>query len=78
METPQKIEGAISDDTVIEIARKAYVFGYPMILMDYTKKLSINVEQPTSVYAPINQLGHFREFPNDKFTDVVKPNDELR
>ena len=64
----------ISDDKVIEIATKAYVFGYPMILMDYTKKISCNVEKPASVYAPVNQLGHFREFPDDKFTAVVKPN----
>ena len=71
---PTKKEVAISDDKVIEIATKAYVFGYPMILMDYTKKVSINVEVPTSVYAPVNQLGHFREFPDDKFTAVVKPN----
>lgn len=71
---PTKKENAISDEKVIEIATKAYVFGYPMILMDYTQKGSINVVQPTSVYAPINQLGHFREFPDDKFTAVVKPN----
>jgi len=64
----------LSDNTAIEIAKKAYVFGYPMILMDYTEKISTNVEKPTSVYAPVNQLGHFREFPNDKFTAVVKPN----
>ncbi len=71
---PTKKEVAISDDKVIEIAEKTYVFGYPMILMDYTKKISCNVEKPTSIYAPINQLGHFREFPDDKFTAVVKPN----
>lgn len=67
-------KNTIPDDKVIEIATKAYVFGYPMILMDYTKKISTNVEKPTSVYAPVNQLGHFREFPDDKFTAVVKPN----
>ena len=71
---PTKKEVAISDDKVIEIATQSYVFGYPMILMDYTKKLSTNVEQPTSVYSPVNQLGHFREFPDDKFTAVVKSN----
>ena len=67
-------KNTISDDKVVEIASKAYVFGYPMILMDYTKKISANVEVPTSLYAPVNQLGHFREFPDDKFTAVVKPN----
>ena len=72
--TITKKESKISDDKIVEVATKAYVFGYPMILMDYTKKVSSNVEVPTSVYAPVNQLGHFREFPNDKFTAVVKPN----
>ncbi|VAX17388.1 hypothetical protein MNBD_IGNAVI01-1193 [hydrothermal vent metagenome] len=65
----------ISDKKIVEIATKAYVFGYPMILMDYTKKVATNVETPTTNgYAPVNQLGHFRMFPNDKFTAVVKPN----
>ena len=63
-----------SDEKVFEIVTKAYIFGYPMLLMDYTKKVSTNVKVPTSVYAPVNQLGHFREFPDDKFTDVVKAN----
>ena len=67
-------QGAVSNEKYLEIARKAYVFGYPMILMDFTRQVSTNVEKPTSVYAPVNQLGHFREFPDDKFTAVVKPN----
>ncbi len=72
--SPVKKENKISDEKVLEIAKKAYVFGYPMILMDYTKKVSTNYEKPKSMFAPINQLGHFREFPDDKFTTVVKPN----
>jgi DNA sulfur modification protein DndE len=67
-------KGTISDTKIVQIAKEAYAFGYPMILMDYTMKISTNVEKPASIYAPINQLGHFREFPNDKFTAVVKPN----
>ena len=65
----------ISDDQVIKIATKAYVFGYPMILMDYTRKATTNVKSPTSTgFAPMNQIGNFRQFPDDKFTAVVKPN----
>ncbi|MFK5854849.1 MAG: DUF1254 domain-containing protein [Bacteroidota bacterium] len=64
----------ISDEKVLEIAEKAYIFGYPMILMDFTKKVSTNVETSTSIHAPVNQLLNFREFPDDKFTDVVKAN----
>lgn len=66
---------AVSGDKVMEIAAKAYDFAYPMILMDYTRKISTNVEQANSDgYAPANQIGNFRQFPDDKFTAVVKPN----
>lgn len=68
------VKNKMPDKKVVEIATKAYAFGYPMILMNYTEKISTNVVKPTSVYAPVNQIGHFREFPNDKFTAVVKPN----
>ena len=66
---------AVSGDKVMEIAAKAYNFAYPMILMDYTKQIASNVAQPNSDgYAPVNQIGHFRQFPDDKFNAVVKPN----
>ena len=44
---------ATSDEKMIDIATKAYVFGYPLVLMDYTKKISCNVAVQTSVYAPV-------------------------
>jgi len=64
-----------SDDEIVDIASKAYVYGFPLILMDLTKKFTVNVEEPNERgYAPINQFGHYRMFPDDKFTAVVKPN----
>lgn len=75
MEENKELEkNMLLDNEVVDIAHKAYVFGYPMILMDYTKKLTTNVNKPTAGHAPVNQLGHLREFPDDKFTAVVKPN----
>ena len=66
---------AVSDYMVMETAAKAYDFAYPMILMDYTRKIRTNIEHASSDgSAPANQIGNFRQFPDDKFTDVVKPN----
>ncbi len=71
----KSVSKAITNEQFVEIAKNAYVYGYPMILMDYTKQVSTNVEKPqNNGYAPINQVGHFRMFPDDKFTAVVKPN----
>lgn len=64
-----------SDDEILEIATKAYIYGYPLVLMDLTKKVSTNIEVPNDIgYAPINQVANYREFPDDKFTAIVKAN----
>ena len=66
----------LSDEEIVDIATKAYVYGYPLILMDLTRKVGTNVEAPgiKQSSAPINQFGHYREFPDHNLTDVVKPN----
>lgn len=66
----------LSDDEIIAIAAKAYVFGYPLVIMDFTEKVGINVESVVESVsaAPINQMGHASKSPDSDFTDVVKPN----
>lgn len=63
-------------DSVILLAKKAYVYGFPLVMMYETERSAINHEKQTwgSVFAPINQFGHFRSFPNAAFKGVVKPN----
>ncbi len=67
---------ALTDEEIVDIATRAYVYGYPLILMDLTRKVATNVEAPgiKQSSAPINQFGHYREFPDHNLTDVVKPN----
>lgn len=73
---PEQEVAQLSDEEIMSIASKAYIYGYPTILLDLTKKVGTNVEAPgiEKSYAPINQFGHFREFPDHNFTGVVKPN----
>lgn len=44
--------------------------------MEETKKVSTNYEEPVpkKPFAPVNQFGHFRSFPDANFKEVVKPN----
>lgn len=74
--TPENEISKLSDKAIVDIATKAYVYGYPLILMDLTQKVGTNVEAPgiKQSSAPINQFGHYREFPDHNLTDVVKPN----
>lgn len=61
-------------DQTQEIAREAYVYAYPLVLMGVTLQLGTNVAVPQGSSAPVNQLAHVREFPDPSFTIVVRPN----
>ena len=54
----------------------AYIYLYPLITMDVTRLQMTNVAaiQQDGMAAPMNQLFHFREFPDADFRTVVRPN----
>ena len=43
-----------------DIASEAYIFGYPLVLMDVTRQVSTNFPASCDDGAPINQLGQKR------------------
>src|SRR5262245_46940977 len=56
-------------------ASHAYVFAYPLVLMDVSRKKMTNVPMATNVgVAPVNQFTHMKAFPDHTFKDVVSPN----
>jgi hypothetical protein len=70
------VNPGMNQDSVVSIAKQAYIYGYPLVLMNETMQTMTNVEAPVSgsVNAPVNQFGHFRSFPDATFKNVVKPN----
>jgi hypothetical protein len=58
------------------LARDAYYYAYPMVLMDVTMKQTTNVPDATTaaMRAPVNQLAHFRTYPKADSRDVVRFN----
>lgn len=76
--TTQTADGSIEIDAEEFLKRigDAYLFGYPLVMMEMTKNSSTNIEtpHPSKSSAPINQLGHYRTFPDHTMTKVVKPN----
>jgi hypothetical protein len=61
-------------EELFEIARDAYIYAYPLVLMQVTRLTGTNVEAPVELNAPVNQLAHGRSFPDPSFTIVVRPN----
>jgi hypothetical protein len=60
--------------TTSDAATDAYIFGYPLVLMDLTRQAMTNFAKPGENGAPINQLGNKRTFPEPADTAVVSPN----
>src|SRR5262249_32570517 len=57
------------------IAEEAYIFGYPLVLMDVTRQVMTAVPKVVpGKAAPMNQFMHKSEFPDPTFTDIVSPN----
>jgi hypothetical protein len=57
-----------------ELGTEAYIYGYPLITMEYTRRVITNVEKPEGTHAPMGQLIRLREYPNASFRDVTAPN----
>lgn len=66
----------LDDQTAREIAVEAYVYLYPLVLMERTRLQMTNVEVAGEILGrgPVDALIHFREYPGADFKDVVKPN----
>jgi hypothetical protein len=55
-------------------ASDAYVYGYPLVTMEMTRRVISNVEKPEGTRAPMGTLIKLREYPNASFRDVTAPN----
>lgn len=68
---------AMSEAEARKVATEAYIYGYPLVMMELTKQKLTNVASPDGLHgAPINQLSHVRELVTAGFTDVVAPNND--
>src|SRR5262245_3258377 len=52
----------------------AYVYGYPLVTMEMTRRVMTNVRQPEGTRAPMGQFVRMREYPSAAFRDVTAPN----
>jgi len=56
------------------LATDAYIYGYPLVTMEYTRRIMTNVAAPEGTRGPMGQFIKLREYPNASFRDVTAPN----
>lgn len=62
----------IADD--LSLASDAYVYGYPLVTMEMTRRVMTNVEAPKGTRGPMGSLIKLRQYPDASFRDVTAPN----
>ena len=60
------------DDFVL--AQDAYIYGYPLVTMEYTRRIMTNVAAAGGTRAPMGQFAKARQYPDASFRDVTAPN----
>ncbi len=65
----------LTDQEALDVAVEAYVYLYPLVMMDTTRRQAVNVEAG-KVFGrgPMNAFTHVPTFPPADFRDVVRPN----
>jgi hypothetical protein len=71
---PATAEPTAEQKAAFDTAVDAYVFGYPLVTMEYTRRVMTNVAAPEGTRAPMGQFVRAREYPNASFRDVTAPN----
>ena len=57
-----------------KIVREAYLFGYPLVTMDMTRRHETNVRVPDDAHAPMGQLIKLRAYPAVDDRGAAAPN----
>jgi hypothetical protein len=61
-------------EDAVSTATDAYIYGYPLVTMDMTRKRFTNVATPDAAHAPMGQLLRFRTYPTVDNHAVTAPN----
>jgi hypothetical protein len=67
-----KTQLSASDAT--QAAIDAYVYAYPLVTMEMTRRRSTNVTKAEGARAPMGQFAKLRTYPDASFKDVTAPN----
>lgn len=65
---------ALTDAQADRLALEAYIYAYPLVTMEMTRRQATNVEKPLVTRAPMGQFAHLRRYPNADFREITAPN----
>lgn len=70
----QAQEGKSKEEEAAALGVEAYIYGYPLVTMEMTRRVMTNVPSVEAMRGPMGQFIHAREYPSAAFRDVTAPN----
>src|SRR5262245_14272769 len=64
----------LSEEEAFKLGVDAYVYGYPLVTMEMTRRVMTNAAKPGGNHAPVGQFYNSRTYPDASFRDVTAPN----
>lgn len=68
------VVGAIEGTEEFWLASDAYIFGYPLVTMEMTRRVITNAAKVEGTHGPMGQIIKLREYPSAAFRDITAPN----
>jgi hypothetical protein len=56
------------------LATDAYIYGYPLVTVEMTRRVITNVAAPVGTRGPMGQIIKLRQYPDASFRDITAPN----
>jgi len=69
-----KAQGSPGLEQAVSDAMDVYIYGYPLVTMDMTRRQMTNVATPDASHAPMGQLVRMRTYPAVDYHAVTAPN----
>ena len=73
-EAARAAEAAAKEKEAVETGIEAYVYGYPLVTMEMTRRVMTNVPKSEGKLAPMGQFAKLRTYPSPEDKEVTAPN----
>jgi hypothetical protein len=61
----------LTEEEAFQLGVDAYIYGYPLLVMDSLRRVSTNVVEPEGTSAPMGQFAHHRSFPDASKREIA-------
>jgi uncharacterized protein (TIGR02246 family) len=67
-------QAPLSEEDALKLGTEAYIYGYPLVTMEMTRRVMTNVSAASGKFAPMGQFANLRTYPGPNDKEVTAPN----